>query len=169
VLAELPDNARRNARERETREMVKRGVPEEVARTYAYLPVLFYAPDIAAAAQAVGRPVEDVALAFWLMEDRVQIGWIQAQLDALRVSTRMHRWALQALRDDLWRVRRELVQRALGEAPGVPVNDAIERFAEARADALRRLEAFARTLAVEDAADLAGLTLAVRQLRALAD
>jgi glutamate dehydrogenase len=169
VLADLPDNARREARERETREMVKARVPEGVARAYAYLPVLFYAPDIVAAAQAVGRPVEDVGLAFWLMEDRVQIGWIQEQLDALRVSTRMHRWALQALRDDLWRVRRELVQRALGEAPGVPVNDAIERFAEARADALRRLEAFARTLAVEDAADLAGLTLAVRQLRALAD
>jgi glutamate dehydrogenase len=169
LLPRLPANARREAREREMAELVAQGVPEEVARAYAYLPVLFYAPDIVTAAQAVGRPVEEVGLAFWLMEDRVQIGWIQEQLDALRVSTRMHRWALQALRDDLWRARRELVARALGEAPGVPVQEAVERFVEARPDAMRRLEGFARTLAIEDAADLAGLTLAVRQLRALAD
>jgi glutamate dehydrogenase len=81
----------------------------------------------------------------------------------------MQRWALHALRDDLWRARRELVQHALAEAPGVPVAEAIERFAEARPDAMRRVDDFARMLSVEGAADLAGLTLAVRQLRALAD
>jgi hypothetical protein len=34
---------------------------------------------------------------------------------------------------------------------------------------MRRVDDFARMLSVEGAADLAGLTLAVRQLRALAD
>jgi glutamate dehydrogenase len=168
MLPELPASARREARERDTTALVEQGVPEDVARAYAYLPLLSYAPDVVAAAQAVGRPVEDVGLAFSLMEDRVQIGWVQEQLDALPVSTRMQRWALQALRDDLWRARRELAQRALGEAPGAPVPEAVDRFVEARPDAMRRLEGFARTLAVEGAADLAGLTLAVRQLRALA-
>ncbi len=169
VLPDLPESARREARERDTAALAERGVPEEIARAYAYLPVLSYAPDIITAAQTVERPVEEVAMAFSLMEDRVQISWIQEQLEELPVNTRMQRWALHALRDDLWRARRELVQHALAEAPGVPVAEAIERFADARPDAMRRVEDFARMLSVEGAADLAGLTLAVRQLRALAD
>jgi glutamate dehydrogenase len=169
TLPGLPANAAREARESETAALVERGVPEESGRAYAYLPVLSYAPDIVAAAQTVGRTVQDVALTFWLMEDRVQIGWIQEQLDELPASTRMQRWALQALRDDLWRARRELAQRALGEAPGAAPKDAIERFVEGRPDAIRRLQSFARTLTVEGSTDLAGLTLVVRQLRALAD
>jgi glutamate dehydrogenase len=168
-LSTLPTNARREARERDTAALVEQGVPEEVARAYAYLPVLSYAPDIIAAARAVDRPVEDVGLAFWLMEDRLQIGWIQAQLDELATNTRMQRWAVQALRDDLWRARRELAQRVLGAGPKAPVADAVDRFVEARPEEMQRFERFARTLSVEGAADLAGLTLAVRQLRALAD
>ena len=98
----------------------------------------------------------------------MQIAWVQGQLDALPVSTRVQRWALQALRDDLWRARRELAQRALAESPDAPVEEAIDAFVESRQEALGRLNSLARTLAGEDAADLAGLTLAVRQLRALA-
>ena len=47
--------------------------------------------------------------------------------------------------------------------------EAVPAFVAARPDALARLETFSRTLAGEGAADLAGLTLAVRQLRALVD
>jgi glutamate dehydrogenase len=98
----------------------------------------------------------------------VQIAWIQGQLDALPVATRVQRWALQALRDDLWRARRELAQRALQESPDATVEDAIEAFVASRHEAMRRLEGLARTLAGEGGADLAGVTLAVRQLRGLA-
>jgi glutamate dehydrogenase len=108
-------------------------------------------------------------MTFVLLEDRVQIGWIEEQLNALPVSTRMQRWALQALRDDLWSARRELACVALSQAPGAPVEEAVERFVEAHPDALERLADLARTMAGEGGADLAGLTLAVRQLRALAD
>jgi NAD-specific glutamate dehydrogenase len=79
----------------------------------------------------------------------------------------MQRWALQALRDDLWRARRELACRALNDAPGAPVEEAVERFVEAHPDAMQRLADLARAMTGEGA-DLAGLTLAVRQLRALA-
>jgi hypothetical protein len=48
------------------------------------------------------------------------------------------------------------------------VEEAIEAFVDSRRDAMRRLEGLTRTLAGEGGADLAGLTLAVRQLRALA-
>jgi glutamate dehydrogenase len=169
VLPELIGEARSTVRERTAARLVERGVPEELAHENASLPYLAYAPDVIAAAQAVSRPVEEVGGAFSLLAERLQIGWVQDQLDELRVTTRMQRWAVQALRDDLWRARRELAERALSEAPGAPVAEAVERFVQARPDAIRRLDGFARTLSVEDRADIAGLSLAVRQLRALAD
>ena len=43
------------------------------------------------------------------------------------------------------------------------------RSTSARTATARRLQSFARTLSVEGSTDLAGLTLVVRQLRALAD
>jgi glutamate dehydrogenase len=169
LAAIMPEfDARREARAQAASELREQGVPDELAHTHAYLPALAYAPDVIAAAQAVGRSVEDTGRAASLLEDRLQIAWIEEQLDALPVSTRMQRWALQALRDDLWRARRELACGALREVPGAPVADAVDAFVDAHPDALDRIAGLARTMASEGGADLAGLTLAVRQLRALA-
>jgi glutamate dehydrogenase len=170
LTALLPKlDARREALAGEAAELVEQGVPEALAHAHAYLPGLAYAPDVIAAAQTVGRTVEDAGMTFVLLEDRLQIGWIEEQLNELPVSTRMQRWALQALRDDLWSARRELACGALREAPGASVEDAVEAFVAAHPDAMARLAGLARTMAGEGGADLAGLTLAVRQLRALAD
>jgi glutamate dehydrogenase len=166
-LPHFAPDAWREAREQTAAELVEQGAPADLARSHSYLPALSYAPDVVAAAQAVDRSVEDAGKAFSLLEDRVQIAWVQEQLDALPVSTRVQRWALQALRDDLWRARRELAQRALAESAGAPVEEAIDAFVESRQEAMRRLDSLARTLAGEGGADLAGLTLAVRQLRGL--
>ncbi len=169
LTAMLPEfDERREERGRAVAELTAEGVPADLAHAHAYLPVLGYAPDVIAASQAVGRTVEDAGQTFALLEERLQIGWIEEQLEGLPVSTRMQRWALQALRDDLWRARRELACRALREAPGAPVEDAVDAFVGAHPEALRRLSDLARTMAGEGGADLAGLTLAVRQLRALA-
>jgi glutamate dehydrogenase len=79
----------------------------------------------------------------------------------------MQRWALQAVREDALMARRELAEWALRENPGAEPPAAVERFMHAHAAQTGRLEAFLRALAREGEPDLAGLTLAVRQLRAL--
>jgi glutamate dehydrogenase len=169
LVALLPElDERREALSSAAAALVEQGVPDEMAHAHAYLTALGYAPDVIAAAGSVGRSVEDAGRAFVLLEDRVQIAWIEEQLDALPVSTRMQRWALQALRDDLWRARRKLACKAFDDAPGAPVEEAVERFVEAHPEAMQRLADLARAMAGEGGADLAGLTLAVRQLRALA-
>jgi glutamate dehydrogenase len=81
----------------------------------------------------------------------------------------MQRWALQAVREDARQARRELAQCALGESPGAAPDAAVRRFLDAHAEAGRRLAAFLRSLAREGDPDLAGLTLAVRHLRALVE
>ena len=169
VADELGPAAWRDARATEAERLVARGVPEALAASHVALPALGHAPDVIAAAGATGRSVEDAGRAFALIEDAIGLDWIEEQIAALPVATRMQRWALQAVRDDVWRVRREIAERALGEQPDASVADAVAAFVSARPAPLARIESFARTLAVEGTTDLAGLTLAVRQLRALVD
>jgi glutamate dehydrogenase len=79
----------------------------------------------------------------------------------------MQRWALQAIREDALKARRALAAETLSLSPGAEPVVAVEGFLhEHRGDA-RRLEVFLRVLAREGEPDLAGLTLAVRQLDSL--
>jgi glutamate dehydrogenase len=72
------------------------------------------------------------------------------------------------VREDAFSAHREVTEHALREGNGVAPAEAVERFLAARADSAGRLEMLMRTLAREGDADLAGMTLAVRGLRALA-
>ncbi|MDP9344246.1 MAG: NAD-glutamate dehydrogenase, partial [Actinomycetota bacterium] len=169
VVGELGTDEWREARAGVVEDLIERRVPEGPARAHAASPALEHAPDVTAVAGATGRSVEDAGRAFALLQDAVGLDFVEQQIAALPVATRMQRWALQAVRDDVWRVRRDMAQRTLAEAPDTSVADAVAAFVAARPDGLARLESFSRTLAGEGAADLAGLTLAVRQLRALID
>jgi glutamate dehydrogenase len=93
---------------------------------------------------------------------------MERELDRVRSATRMQRWALQAVREDAFHARREVTEHALLTVDGQDTDAAVERFVEARAEPVRRLDAVMRALAREGDPDLAGLTLAVRGLRALA-
>ena len=113
------------------------------------------------------RSVDDVSRAFFRVDGELGLGWIERALDRLATGTRMQRWAVQALRDDLVTARRALAEQALEESGGADPDEAVERFLEARAERRTRLATLTRVLAGESEADLAGLTLVVRQLQAL--
>ena len=76
---------------------------------------------------------------------------------------------LASVREDATKARRELAQRALEESPGRSPAEALERFLHTRDAAARRLSSFLRALSREGEPGLAGLTLAVRQLRTIVD
>jgi glutamate dehydrogenase len=116
---------------------------------------------------ATGRSIEDVAGLFFVLGAELRLDWMERELARVRSSTRMQRWAAQALREDASEARRALATRALTEAPGTEPVVAVERFLHEHAGPARRLDALMRSLTREPDPDLAGLTLAVRQLRAL--
>jgi glutamate dehydrogenase len=171
LLTSLGTEEWRAAHEARVGGLVEQGVPEHMARGHAFTPALVHAPDAIAVADHCGRPVEDVARAFYLVEDRAELGWLERQVDGLAVSGRMQRWAQQALRDDVLRVRRDLVQAALREDAGArPVEEALDAFFARRDAHSRQLGRFVRALAHDGASsDLAGLSLALRQVRALVE
>jgi glutamate dehydrogenase len=144
------------------------GVPEAVARRHVYQPVLVHGPAVVDVARRTGAPVAAVARVFMLVGEAVFLDRLEARLSSLRATSRWHRWAIQALWEDLALARRELAERVLIGAAGEDVDEALDRFLAERAEALDRLSRFMRTFALEDANDVAAMTVAVRKLRLVA-
>jgi glutamate dehydrogenase len=167
LIGQIGPDAWRDQHEHTVRRLVAEGVPEEIARRHAFQGELVHGPDIIAVAHATGWEVLNVARAFFVVGERVGLDWLEHQLEALPVGTQWQRWAAQAMEDDLFLVRRQLVEKVIAEAPGVSADEAIESFFARRVDAEERLQRFIRTLAVESVTDLAQLTVALRQIRAL--
>jgi glutamate dehydrogenase len=167
VLGELGTDERRRGRDETVGRLLGEGVPARIAKTHALQPELVHAPDMVAVAAATGRSIEDVARLFFALGAELRLDWMERELARVRSSTRMQRWALQAVREDALMARRELAERALSENPGAEPQAAVEAFMEAHGARAGRLDAFLRTLAREGEPDLAGLTLALRQLRAV--
>jgi glutamate dehydrogenase len=164
----LGDEARRRERQAIASRLVEAGVPQGLAEAHALRPSLVHAPSVVAVAGATGKPVGDVALAFFTVGNLLPLDSLEAELDSVPVSGRMQRWALQAVREDARRARREIAERALAATPSADPQEAVSDFLAAHLEDCRRLEAFMRTLARERA-DMAGIALAVRQLRSLTE
>jgi glutamate dehydrogenase len=169
AMPELRSEGWRAQHEALALELVDAGVPVEIARRHAFQRALRHAPDIVVVAQETRRDVVDVARAFFDLGERLGLEWLESEVLALPATTRVQRWAQQALLDDVLDARRVLSERALREAPaGASPAEAVDAFLSAREALLRRLESVSRALRVEGDGDLAGLTLAIRHLRGLA-
>jgi glutamate dehydrogenase len=168
ILPSLGTDERRRRREEVEQRLVADGVPAELASAHALRPELVHAPDMVTVAAATGRSIEDVARVSFALGGELRLDWMERELARVRSSTRMQRWALQAVREDAFKARRRLAEAALSASPGAEPVVAVERFLHDHDAEARRLDAFLRALAREGEPDLAGLTLAVRQLDSLA-
>jgi glutamate dehydrogenase len=150
------------------RRLIDVGVPITVARRHAFQGELVHAPDIIAVSHSTGRPVLEVARGFFLLGERLRIDWLERQLEVMQPGTRWQRWAQQSLEDDLLALRRQLAERVLEGAGVSPIDQAVDGFLVAHAGAVERLGRFMHSLAMEGVTDQSQLTVALRQLRALA-
>ena len=151
--------------EENTRELVGRGVPADLARRHALRSRLATAPDMIAVARLTGRELDDVARAFVLAGEAFHIDRMEGQSQALWSGSAWQRWALSAVVDDLHTARRWLAQGLIEAAAGGPVDAVLDSPDPER----ERLDAFMRTLAADGGEDLAALTVAARQIRSLGE
>ena len=167
ILPSVAPERWRKAREKAAWRLVDQGVPEEMARTHSFLPVLSHGPSVIAIAQRTALPVETAARVFALIGDAVFIDWLEERLEHVPTTTRWHRWALQAAWDDLRQARSQIAERVLAESPGTGPEDAVAAFLASKGAVVERLRRFMSALALEEVSDLAAATVAVRQIRAL--
>src|SRR4029450_5991153 len=168
ALGEVAPAGWRQERERAAWALMDRGVPEGIARAHVLQPFLVHGPNVAEVALATGRSFEDVTRAFFLVGEATYLDWLGSRLSEVSTTTRWHRGALQALEEALRLTRRQVAERVLGEGdPRKPVEEALAAFLEQREESMTRLGRFMRGIALEEASDLAALTVAVRQGRGL--
>ena len=168
VLDQVGSQAWRDEHEQIATRLAAERVPVDVARRHAFQGELVHGPDIIAVADTSGRSVLDVARGFFLLGERLEIDWLESRLEEMKVRTRWQRWAQQSMEDDLFTLRRQMMETVLAAAePGQAVDDAVESFLLDRGEAYGRLQKFMRALASEGVSDLAQLTVALRQIRAL--
>ena len=168
AVATVAPEAWRQERERAARLLIDRGLPEDVAHRHVTQPFLVHGPSVVSVAEATGRTIEEVTRAFFLVGEAAYVDWLEGRLAEVGATTRWHRWALQAVEEDLLLLRRQVAERALVHGEGLPADDAVADYLRARGDVTMRLGRFMRGLALEEASDLAALTVAVRQVRGLA-
>ncbi|MGE5226634.1 MAG: hypothetical protein ACM3OO_07145, partial [Planctomycetaceae bacterium] len=168
ALDQIGPEAWRAEHEAAAQELVATGVPQTVARRHAFQPELVHAPDIVAVAHATGRSVLEVARGFFLLGERLRIDWLEQRLEDLATGSRWQRWARQSTEDDLLAVRRQLCEHVIASAGGAPIDAAVDGFLELHAERVERLQRFMHALSVEGVTDLSQLTVALRQIRALA-
>jgi glutamate dehydrogenase len=156
----------RSAREAIAAQLQREGVEEPLARRHAFQPELAHAPDIVAVAKATGRPLEDVANAFFLAGERLSLDWLERRLVELPEASRWERRAAGVMADDLMGARRDVTLQALSRT-SKPAEAALDDYLAERGEALDRLRRLIESLSEKGETNLAALTVALRQVRSV--
>src|SRR5450432_2232917 len=149
--------------------LVDEGVPAELAgRVVALRYGLATLSVVDIAARTGIRPAQ-VAEVHFALGDTLGLARIGRLIAALPRDSRWHTLARAAARDDLEATHAELTADVLAATDaGAPVDTRIEQWKSANTAALARAAALLDDIAASDSADLATLSVALREVRALA-
>ena len=141
-------------------ELVDQGVPEDLAIRHAYQRALRRGPDIVDLAHRFDRDILTVAEISAQVSQQFRIGWLERQIRLLPGTTAFDRLAIEALRDDLQQLRRDVVTSVLEGSDG-----SFDRFIETHDRVGPRVERWYRWLSRDGILDVSGGMVASRRLR----
>jgi glutamate dehydrogenase len=141
------------------------GAPPEVARRASALETLAAAGDLMLAARANGCSIEEAARLYFQMGERLSLAQLEAAAHKLPREGQWPSQAAGAMLDELVALHAELLNSALrleGDK-----QTALQRWSESRRMALERVDRLKEELLGGNPIDLAMLSVAVSELRAL--
>jgi glutamate dehydrogenase len=134
----LPEDAGRALATRAD-ELMKAGVPDDLARRLANLRALAAAPDIVSVADRTGKPVQDVAATYYAAGAFFQLDRIANAARGIQVTDYFDRLALDRALDSIGESERRLTAEMLGD--GVTGPQAVEAWVSPRAGEVERIRA----------------------------
>ena len=143
------------------------GVPTGLATRAAGYDFIYAGLDIVEIATASEMTIKEVASAYFALDANLGLGDLRASIESLPRDDRWQTLARGALRDDLFAAHAALTRAVIGAAEG----DAPKRYnawEQAHASAVQRVTELLADMAAGGRADLATLSVALRQLRAIA-
>ena len=146
--------------------LIAGGVPEDVARSHAVLPILNYGPDVIEISGSFEQSPSDTLHAFLQVGQAFGLDRITDWARSKQIDDRWDRWALWTIEEELLMVRRRAVERAFAEAAERTGVDAVDAFCSSRSSHLARLVRFMRQIDTTGDVDMAQLMVAIRQVRA---
>ena len=150
--------------------LIGAGVPEQIATRALALTQGLAALTIVDIAVQTKIDVDDVARVHFALADVLGLSRLGALISALPRDTRWHTLARTAARDDLQAAHAELTTDVLlSTHASAPADERIAAWQQVNAGALARAAAFVDDIGASgDSADLATLSVALREIRALA-
>ena len=151
------DQARAQAIAARAEALVREGVPDDLARTVAMLDSLAAAPMLATIAESANGKIriEDVARRYFAIGARAGLDWLRSAAAAIKAETTWQRRALESVVADLDGQQADFAARA---------GDDWETRHES---ALRRVDDLLAELRMAPSVDLAALSIASRELKAV--
>ncbi|MEO8249244.1 MAG: NAD-glutamate dehydrogenase domain-containing protein, partial [Burkholderiales bacterium] len=147
---------------------IEAGVPEPLALRVAASDSLVAALDVTELAHATEQPPERVADVLIAVGELLGMPNLQAMIDALPAENYWHGMAKTSLTDDLADLQRTLTGEALTHAQTDDSHATIAAWEASDHGALERAQRLLKELAESPSADLAMLSVALRELRSLA-
>lgn len=142
------------------------GVPQPVALQVDAADGLFDALDVAEIAEAAKRPLQDTAAVHVGVGERLGIARLRQQIEQLPADSYWHSLSKLALGDDLADLQRSIALEAASHQGG-DAHAVLEQWAGGNRQALERAQRLLDELADAGGADLAMLSVALRELRNL--
>ncbi|MBJ7470071.1 MAG: NAD-glutamate dehydrogenase [Solirubrobacteraceae bacterium] len=144
------------------------GVPHDLAVAVARCRLLPFAPYLAGVSARTGGSVPALVEAVGALRRSLPLDVLQGLISSLPAGTRVARWANQALRDDYLAAVARLAGLAIADDSASDPQAAVQSGIERRQSGVRRLQVLVREASLSQHTQVAGTTLAVRQLRELA-
>jgi glutamate dehydrogenase len=165
--ADILPASMRPAYEASIREWKAKGMPAALGGQLAALPYLEPCCDIIELARERRMKPVDVAKAYFRLAEALNLPWLQAQIDALKVEGRWHAVARGVLRDELATQARLLTGQVLS-MPGAGPDAKVERWLQRDDASLRFTMAMLVELAAQKSMDYPTASVAVQRLSQLA-
>lgn len=148
--------------------MTRARVPLRLARRLAAFDEGLAALSVVEVARRVESDVDEVAEVHFTLGDVLRLGTLDAVVTALPADSRWHALARTAARDDLLLAQAELTTDVLLSTPaGIGAEKRISAWQQANSAAIGRASSVLDDIVAGDGIDLAAMSVALREVRAL--
>jgi glutamate dehydrogenase len=157
----------RDRQKRVAEDNARLGVPEKLARKMAALLLTRGGLDIADLARIYRKDVVETARMYTALSDQLGIIWLHRAVENLAVEGRWQALARSNLRDEFYRIRRDLSANLLrGRSKAEPV-EMFERWMGKNEGGVRKLQSILAEMRLRQEVDFAVLSVASQELRKL--
>ncbi len=143
------------------------GVPQKIANRVAHLSLTRAALDIVDLAEDRNRDVIESARLYSAFNDALGMHWLHNSAEDLKVSGRWQAMARSNLREEFYRIRRDLGNKLLTRRGTRDSREVVQDWIEKRENEVKRFKQMIEEMKLRDDIDFATLTVASQELRHL--